>query len=108
MKKWQSKVTKLFGNDPKIQFGDPREQGSNDSYDTIIGSGMDFLAINFWPKMAKDELLKIMGVCKYGENALSKKYFLPELTLKYHKSIICEDSLDVFSRVIQQGGKQES
>lgn len=72
--KRQSKVTILFGKDPKNQSGDPREQGSNA---TIIESDMNFLAINLWPKMEKDELLKIMVSAKHGENALSKSIFFP-------------------------------
>ena len=33
----------------------------------------------------------------WGEN-ITKKYFFPKLTLKYHKSIICEGNLGVFRR----------
>lgn len=71
--KRQSKVTILFGKDPKNQSGDPREQGSNA---TIIESDMNFLAINLWPKMKQDELLKIMSVYNTWGEHIVKKYFL--------------------------------
>ena len=57
---WQSKIIKLFERDPKVQPGDVDKQRST----AIIGSDVDFLALNLWPKMEKADLLKLLSVCK--------------------------------------------
>lgn len=95
MQKWQAKVIKFFGEDPKIQPRDPKQQGSNTA---IIGSNMDFLAINLWPKMEKDDLRKMVSVCKAWGEDIVKKYFIPDLTFKYNRSIICDGRMGVFKR----------
>ena len=43
MKKWQSKIAKLFGKDLKVQSRDMNTEGSSA---VIMGSDVHFLALN--------------------------------------------------------------
>lgn len=54
IKKWQENILKYFGKDSKIQ---PKEIEKKDSSATNMGNDIDFLVINLWPRLGKNDLL---------------------------------------------------